>query len=311
MDAITVLLYLYWTSDVLLALYGWPTTFDWISPPKLLIDLFQYGKCRDGQIESSWVKFIEIPKSWFKHFYFYGFLVSSFMVALTVGCFLFNYDVIGRRELAELFAGRKEVIDEYAVMIICAMMLLQHTRRIYECLFISVYSKGTMNILHYILGFLLYTTVQLCAISDGPKLTLENRSLSTRLQNFDLLEIICHHWNKCLGCIIFVYASYYHHKSHVILANLRKDRSGKQVLHRQHVIPRGGPFEYLSAPHFVCEILIYLAMGLLAFQSFTFLMGPVLFTVTNQTLMTYETHKWYKKCFKDYPKRSWLIPYIL
>ena len=312
MDAITIILCLYWISDILLTLYGWPTTFDWIASPKFLTDLFQYGKCREGAVQSFVVKLIEMPKSWFKHFYCYGGILSLFMVTLTFGWFIFGQDVIGRQALADIFSDRKQVIDEYAVMLICLMMLVQHSRRIYECFFVSVYSKGTMNVIHYLLGILLYSTVQLCAICDGPKLNVRrNIDILEQLRNANLTNIYLYHWNKLLGFLLFIWASYHHNQSHVILANLRKDRHGQRVLHREHIIPRGGLFDYLSAPHFVCEILIYIAMGLVALPSYTFWMGPVLFTFTNQTLMCYETHKWYKKTFKNYPaNRRSLIPYV-
>lgn len=316
MEAITFILYLYWISDVLLVLFGIPHTFEWIKPPKILVELFHYGKCRDGQVESSLVKFIEIPKAWFKHYYIYGVVVSAYMVAVTFGCFVFEHDIPGREILVDLIgSNRNIVVDQYGVMIVCVMMLIQHTRRIYECVFVSVYSKGTMNILHYLLGVLLYSTVQICAICDGPTLNhvkqdSDNIKLLGNWQQMDVIAIATTHWNKFLGIALFVWASYYHHHTHVILGELRKSRSG-QVLHRQHVIPRGGLFKYLSAPHFVCEILIYIAMGIVTLNSCAFWMGPVLFTFTNQALMVNETHKWYKKTFKDYPNRYRFIPFVL
>lgn len=314
-DAISIILYLYWICDILLVLYGLPTTLDWVSPPAFFKELFSYGKTRDSEVTNPLVKFIEIPKAWFKHYYYYGVVVSSYMVVLTVGCFTFHKDIPGREQLMGIFSDRVQVIDEYAAMMISIMMLFQHCRRIYECLFVSVYSKGTMNILHFLLGFLLYSTVQACAVCDGPALKVpsgEPTPIINQLQSVNLAQLATDHWNKIVGALLFLWASYYHNQSHVILANLRKDRSGNKVLHRQHVIPRGGLFEYLSAPHFVCEILIYLAMGLVAKDSWTFWMGPVLFTATNQALMCSETHKWYTNNFDKYPKNRYMfIPYIL
>ena len=315
LDSISLILYLYWICDFLLVLYGLPTTLDWISPPEFLRELFLYGKTREAEVKNPLVKFIEIPKAWFKHYYIYGVIVSSYMVAVTAGCFIFNHDIPGRNFLMNFIGDRTPVLDEYAVIMICLMMLFQHCRRIYECIFVSVYSKGTMNILHYLLGFLLYSTVQICAICDGPALKLSSKEpvpIANQLQTINFAEVVTKHWNKILGALLFLWASYYHNQSHEILANLRKDRSGNKVLHRQHVIPRGGMFEYLSAPHFVCVMLIYIAMGIVAINSWTFWMGPVLFTITNQALMCNETHKWYNNNFDNYPKnRCRFIPYIL
>lgn len=305
------ILYLYWTCDVLLLLYGIPTTFEWISPPRWILELFQYGKTRNGKVENRLVKLIEVPKSWFRHYYIFGICVSVFMVLLTVGCFVLGVDVPGKGTVNNIFlnTANKPTIDEYSVMMICMMMLIQHARRIYECQTISVYSKGTMNVLHYFLGFMLYSTVQLCAISDGP--TLNYQFQHTGVSLLSLGENLLENWHKILGVVVFLWASYHHHQSHVILAQLRKDATGKTVLHTKHTIPYGGLFEYFSAPHFVCEILIYVAMGLVAMRSYAFWMGPVLFTCTNQLLMIHVTHKWYKQKFEDYPKRYMIIPYVL
>jgi len=48
-------------------------------------------------------------------------------------------------------------------------MALQNIRRLLECLFISVYSpRGTMNVLHYLLGIVLYTSFSLAVLSESP-----------------------------------------------------------------------------------------------------------------------------------------------
>lgn len=312
MDFIQSTLLLYWISDVVLLIYGIPHTFDWIQFPKMTTEIFSYGKTRRGEIDNPIVKLIEIPKSWFTHFYIYGFFVSLFMVVTTFGCFIFAYDTPGRQQLAALMGEpRDPQLDHCAVLLICLAMLIQHSRRVYECFYVSVYSKGTMNVVHYLLGGLLYTTVQVCAICHGPKLELPADHELLSPLSIKPAEILTVHWNKIVGSLIFLWASYHHNRSHVILGNLRKTRDGSQILHKQHVIPRGGLFELLSAPHFLCEIIIYLAMGIISWNCWTFWMGPVLLTVINQLLMINETHKWYKNNFKDYPVRYRFVPYVL
>jgi len=50
------------------------------------------------------------------------------------------------------------------------LMALQNIRRLLECLFISVYSpSGTMNVIHYLLGFALYTSFSFAVLCESPE----------------------------------------------------------------------------------------------------------------------------------------------
>ena len=53
-------------------------------------------------------------------------------------------------------------------MILVALMFIQNVRRTLECLFVSVYSKATMNVAHYSLGFFLYVTWGLVVLAEAP-----------------------------------------------------------------------------------------------------------------------------------------------
>jgi len=310
-----IIIGLYIVIDVCFVIYGVPHVLRWIKFPTFSVDLFMYGKTRgDSGVQTALVKFIEVPKSWFKHFYAYGLLVSIYMAVLTVGTFYLGLTVPGAEFVQTLIDRTPVSVDKHAATLVTLMMLMQHIRRLYESLFVSVYSKGTMNLVHYFVGFFLYSTVQLCAISGVGSLRPSRDDPFQQISNLDgasLQMLLTNHWNKVLGVVIFLWASFHHSKTHTILANLRKDRTGTRVLHRQHVIPRGGSFTYLSAPHFVYEICLYLAMGLVCMQNPTMWWGPVLFVVINQGLMSVETHQWYKKTFKEYPQNRYaLIPGI-
>ena len=50
------------------------------------------------------------------------------------------------------------------------MMFIQNVRRTLECLFVSVYSKSTMHIVHFSLGVVLYSTFSLAVLSEAPGL---------------------------------------------------------------------------------------------------------------------------------------------
>ena len=102
-------------------------------------------------------------------------------------------------------------------------------------------------------------------------------------------------------------------------------------------IPRGGLFEYVSSPHYLCEIVIYVGLGLAAGsngaagvlqegaavargatcsieQSIVALWGGVVATTSANLLASaIETHAWYRRVFKGrYPeKRKALVPWVV
>ena len=123
------------------------------------------------------------------------------------------------------------------------MMSLQVFRRLYECIFINQPSNSTMNITHYIVGYAHYFCATTGYICDAPGLV---RSSLFRRVSLSSLSPEC--W---LLTVIFLAAWYLEFEAHKIFADL-KIRNPKT-----HSIPRGSLFEYVSCPHYLCEIIIY------------------------------------------------------
>jgi len=60
-------------------------------------------------------------------------------------------------------------VDALSSVLLIGLMAMQNIRRLFECLFVSVYSpRGTMNVLHYVLGIVLYTSFSLAVLSESP-----------------------------------------------------------------------------------------------------------------------------------------------
>ena len=54
-------------------------------------------------------------------------------------------------------------------MLLVGLMALQNIRRLLECLFVSVYSPhATMNVLHYVLGIVLYSSFSFAVLCESP-----------------------------------------------------------------------------------------------------------------------------------------------
>lgn len=53
---------------------------------------------------------------------------------------------------------------QFEVWLVLFLVCLQVSRRLYECLFVSVFSENKMGLVHYILGFYFYFGVGLTAL---------------------------------------------------------------------------------------------------------------------------------------------------
>ena len=52
----------------------------------------------------------------------------------------------------------------FNVFLVLLLLCVQVSRRLYECLYVSVFSRSRMHIVHYVLGLYFYTAVGLTAL---------------------------------------------------------------------------------------------------------------------------------------------------
>lgn len=77
-------------------------------------------------------------------------------------------------------------------------------------------------------------------------------------------------------------------------------------------MPRGGVFDYVSCPHFLAEMIIYICFAAVFCFQHTVLLSVLLFVITNQLMASVITHAWYQETFPNYPtQRKAVIPFIL
>ena len=277
--------------------------------PQFVQDLVLYGKIKGDRKQWTVVQLLEVPKKWFLHFYVVGVFSNGLMTFLIARAYLtgstFPHFI---NTILSWINSTPSGNDEYTkpvMALLCVMMMfIQNSRRFYECMFVSVYSKGTMNLIHYHLGIVLYSTFPFVTLAYSVLPT----STAISLANF-ISEI---NFSTVCGILLFLWASHKHNESHHILASLRLDKSGN-VAHREHKIPYGGLFEYVSSPHFFCEILIYVAYVLTAGWRNSGVYSVFFFVLINQMVASFLTHKWYLDTFQEkYPKnRRILVPYIM
>ncbi|GAM20061.1 hypothetical protein SAMD00019534_032360 [Acytostelium subglobosum LB1] len=186
---------------------------------------------------------------------------------------------------------------------------VQGARRLYETLCIQAHSYSTMSVLLFVSGAAYYFFASLSPLAEHAY------RFNGDLQQCSGLMLSVP--NALVKIIIFTLASYTQYQVHCILADIRnrsssstsKSSAGKVV----YEIPQGGLFNFVSCPHFLSEIVIYLSLlSLSNFNSIT-LWLLIIFTSLNLIHRSLDTHRWYKQTFKSqYPhQRMAIIPFVL
>merc|ERR1712211_217089 len=110
-----------------------------------------------------------------------------------------------------------------------------------------------------------------------------------------------------MGTILFCVAWKHQFQFHKIFAELKLQSS-----HRNHSVPHGDWFQYVSCPHYLAEILIYFSFALILGTKHTTAWMIFLWVFVNQIIAGLMSHWWYKKTFRTYPSnRTAVIPFLI
>lgn len=314
-DLLTLYWMLLWT---LICSYGIFVLLLNDSLPKFLVNIYVYGKALNCGRHPFWRWFL-LPKSYFLHFYIAAILfslTSQFIVSIyfseiyiqtsdyvkeTIG--QSNYDLLAlwAPRFTSFRADKLHMVNSLIFALI--LITIQVIRRAYECLFISVYSDTKINLIHYAFGFMFYLGI--CCSTICPILLSDSNKRITWLDIFASILTIKH----AIGFVVFVYASIIQHKCHVILANLRRDRSGR-VISKQYYVPSGYMFQLVTCPHFFAEIIIYIVISIIVNNTEWFIIATLV--TSNQIVSALIQHRWYKSVYKEYPTdRKAIIPFLI
>ena len=182
-------------------------------------------------------------------------------------------------------AGNARVVAAYQ---------LHLSRRLYESMFVHIFSVGSrMNVLHYGFGILFYIMAPLTIAFD------EGHGHDHTAP----FTFFC-------GSVVLAGAFVVQFRSHTILASLRNNKDRET-----YAIPRGGLFEYVSSPHYLAEIIIYISLGVMSSPMIRTLRHAAIWAlmlctiIVNLSVSAIKSHAWYRRTFKNYPKsRRALIP---
>ncbi|CAO1430794.1 unnamed protein product [Diamesa serratosioi] len=275
--------------------------------PDAIKQSFRYGKHAHTGQQDKLVSLLELPKSWFKHFYVFAFAWTWLAVYLAVDVyFLGNRPHQFVLSFLDLSCGsdRSAETSPFLTLTALGLMTIQITRRFIESNFLQIFSKTSkINLSHYLCGYLHYYGVIILIVAKGDGFVFVHTINEIEFQIQEVIvAVVC--------SILFLYFWYKQYSSNMIFINLRKNKNGK-VTSEKHLVPKGGLFKYVSSPHMTCEITMYSILYILLNQNTSFIYC-LIWVLTNQMANAILTHKWYKKTFADYPTdRKAIIPFLL
>lgn len=272
--------------------------------PEWLHDLFQWGKTKHETKQSSWTQYLHVPNSWFTHFYVAGSSLSCALLWMLLNHCAYN-DTSMTDDLAQILdLNCNPHVNCFTVLVSLLLLLVQTSRRLFECLFISVFS-GKIHLSHFLVGVAYYGLDVTSIAVSFLRVEKKDRDWCSSCR----LSLGTFSWYQYFGVCLFLWASWHQWNCHYILAKLRHSATGRPV--KVYRIPYGDWFEYVSSPHYLAEILIYISFFIIQKGQNIYVGLILLFTIQNLSLGATVTHEWYHNKFKDYPKnRNRILPFI-
>ena len=211
-----------------------------------------HGKLRidhDARIESRFWKKIDlalVPKRWFFHFYIFG-LASAFSI-LSYQISTIIYD-----------PSFQFVTWPVPKLLLWGSLISHLTRRLYECFRVHQWNDARMNIAGYAVGLIHYILLPLCFMD------CTNFDEDWFIRQNGYMNLVF----AVLGFSVCLWGQFEQHIHHKLLANLRTRKMSK-FLHESKIsqncvtekfsLPEGRWFNYVSCPHYLAEIMIYVGL---------------------------------------------------
>ncbi|XP_058494757.1 polyprenol reductase [Solea solea] len=265
-------------------------------------DLIRYGKTKTNLKREKWLRVFDVPKRWFWHFYAISVCWNGFLLVINLNL-IFQHQLhlswlSGISDILSVVSSTDNQVPQLSTLMVQLLLWIHSLRRLLECLCVSVFSNGSMNLVQYVFGLAYYIILGLTVLFSDHGV----KGSGSLLPQMD--------WFHVAGFGLFAAASLLQHQSTVLLAKLRMGKSGT-VETLAYSIPKGGWFELVSCPHYFAELLIYMSLSLvLGGLSLTWWL-VVLYVLFNQALAAQLCHDFYVSKYESYPKhRKAFIPFV-
>ncbi|KAG0203254.1 hypothetical protein BGX33_009229 [Mortierella sp. NVP41] len=204
------------------------------------------------------------------------------------------------------------------VLLAMAAYLFQVVRRWYESWYVERPSvEAKMHVAHYIVGVTFYASMAPSTWIDAYESWIRQgaefgpvTTSSTTVAPSDTMLLGLN--GQCLlGLLVFVWASWHQYNCHAILASLRprpvKGAKDDKPKKQEYKVPFGDWFQYMVAPHYSAEMMIYFGLFLMASSSPSTansstaptLLCACSWVVINLGIIARETDQWYRVQFGD------------
>ncbi|XP_071342998.1 polyprenal reductase isoform X2 [Trachinotus anak] len=268
----------------------------------LFQDLIRYGKTKQNLKRHEWLRVLDVPKRWFWHFYALSVCWNGFLLVLYLS-FIFQHQshpswLTVMLDILTGVPSTDSQVPQLSTLLVQLLLWVHSLRRLLECLFVSVFSDGTMHLVQYVFGLGYYIVLGLTVLCSDHV----GKGTGSLLSQLD--------WVHVAGVTLFTAASLLQHQSVVLLARLRTGKSGA-VETLAHRVPKGGWFELVSCPHYFAELLIYISLALVFGGLSLTWWFVVLYVLFNQSLAAQLCHDLYISKYESYPRhRKAFIPFV-
>ena len=194
-----------------------------------------------------------------------------------------------------------------------SLLLIHLARRCWECLFVHEWRPSSkMHIAGYVLGVGHYILLPLVFVDSRVCNTSKTLESKTHQSTTDWLV-------AAIGTLTCLAAQYQQYRHHVYLAELRHVTCNGGSETTKYKIPSKGWFQYVSCPHYLAEIIIYMSFVIilsssssLGIQSNYKCITLVLWVATNLCVSALKSHDWYLLHYPEYASfnRKAIIPFI-
>lgn len=182
------------------------------------------------------------------------------------------------------------------ILFLLTMISSHLLRRTFESFCLTRFGTSQMDVTHFLIGVLLYTTLGIIALCT-PYTSYHGYTGSSIYQSIQ--------WYQFPVLLLFIWISKHQYDCHVILSHCKK-------LNGKYSIPFGDWFQYVSCPHYLADILIYVCLvAMVGVFDNCYLLLPLCSTTCILTVSARNTHFWYRKQFSNYPNdRKIIFPLI-
>ncbi|KAJ5774350.1 hypothetical protein N7457_009246 [Penicillium paradoxum] len=238
----------------------------------------------------------QVPHSYFTQFYVVSVLSSVFWVAQ----FLLRgvvFQAIASRVSEE---HQKHSMSMSQLIVCWALLAIQGSRRLWECITFSKPSSSRMWFVHWLLGLGFYLAAGVAIWIEGSGTMLTTKLTIAHLQMTNAPSL-----RTFLLVPLFLVASGLQHDSHHYLYSLKK-----------YTLPDHPMFRGIVCPHYGAECVVYLSLALLAAPQGEWInktmLSCLIFVAVNLGLTARNTKQWYAQKFgKDSVQDWWLmVPYV-